>query len=253
MKHISPNATRLARGALLGLACLTALALSGTDLQPPTGIEFRSAFIGPDGGVRDTTLVPTTRLEFRPEFISSDGQVTVQTLEVATDLMTPDQFIDADGQVTQSHISNPPPGLVFTELRISDDGTVLTPNVQPPDGLEYPPIFIGADGDPGTGATSAPLPKPKHLLELDGAWPNPFNPALEIRFRLHDTAQVRVDVFDVRGALVRTLLEAELAADLHVLRWDGRDAQGTAVASGSYVIRVRAGHEELSTKAMLLK
>ena len=180
-------------------------------------------------------------------------KVVVPTLEVATDLMTPDQFIGPNGEVTQSHISTPPPGLVFTELQISPDGAVLTPNVQPPDGLEYPPIFIGADGAPGTGSTPAPLPKPKHLLELDGAWPNPFNPALEIRFRLHDTAQVRVDVFDVRGALVRTLLEAELAADLHVLRWDGRDAAGNSVASGSYVIRVRAGNEERSTKAMLLK
>jgi FlgD Ig-like domain len=253
MKQIRPNASRLARGALLGVVCLAALALSSVpDLPPPTGIEFRDVFVDSQGQVLISNLEPTGRLEFRPEFIADDGSVATSSLAVAPGLITPDPFIGSDGEVTQSTLTQTVPGLVFTELRISDDGTVLTPTVQPPDGIEFPPIFIGPDGNP-VGPTPAPPSTPKRLLELDGAWPNPFNPALEIHFRLNRASVVRASVYDMRGVLVRTLLETELPADLHVLHWDGRDAKGSAVASGSYLIRVRAGSEEYSTRAVLVK
>jgi hypothetical protein len=232
---------------------LTALALSsGTDVQPPGGIEFREVFVDANGSVVQPNLQPTTKLEFRPEFIQADGQVAVTMLEETPGLLTPELFVGPDGQVTVDSLDQVP-GILFTELRIDANGTVLTPTVTPPPGLEYRPIFIRADGAPGTSGTPAPSPKPQQLLELDGAWPNPFNPNLEIRFRLHADGPTVVRVYDARGALVRTLLQADLAADLHVLRWDGRDASGLTVASGTYWIRVSAHGEEYTTRAVLVK
>ena len=253
MNRRRTTVSRIWRATLLSSGCLTALALSSdTDVQPPGGIEFRDVFIDASGNVVVPTLQPTTQLEFRPEFIRPDGQVALTVLQETPGLLTPEIFVGPDGHVTVESL-DPVPGIIFTELEIDPNGSVLTQMVTPPPGLEYRPIFIRPDGTPGTGTTPAPSPKPQHLLELDGAWPNPFNPNLEIRFRLHAAGPVNVRVYDARGALVRTLLQDELPADLHVLRWDGRDANGNDVASGTYLIHVRAHGEEHTTRAVLVK
>jgi len=83
--------------------------------------------------------------------------------------------------------------------------------------------------------------------------PNPFNPLTEVRFRLPRDGRATLGVFDLQGRLVRTLTDADLPAGEHVARWDGTDAAGRAVSSGSYVFRLQADGLQQVRKALLVR
>lgn len=83
--------------------------------------------------------------------------------------------------------------------------------------------------------------------------PNPFNPSTRVAFELAVGGRVALEVFDLRGRLVRRLVEADLAAGRHEAVWDGRDESGVAAPSGTYFARLRAGEVVASRKMQLLK
>jgi len=70
--------------------------------------------------------------------------------------------------------------------------------------------------------------------------PNPFNPRTEIRYTLARAGRATVRLHDARGAVVRTLLAADLPAGPGAVVWDGRDDAGNPVASGVYLCRLAA-------------
>lgn len=78
--------------------------------------------------------------------------------------------------------------------------------------------------------------------------------AFELRIELARAGEVAVEVFDVRGARLRTVAAERFAAGTHVVRWDGRDAAGIAVPSGMYFYRVTASQARAVTrKALVLR
>jgi hypothetical protein len=92
--------------------------------------------------------------------------------------------------------------------------------------------------------------------------PNPFNPRLTVRIAVpasdRGTASVRgthvrVDVYDVRGQLVRRLVDRAMPAGWHTEVWDGRDNDGRALSSGVYFYSVRAAGTEATGKVTLLR
>jgi hypothetical protein len=83
--------------------------------------------------------------------------------------------------------------------------------------------------------------------------PNPFNPVTRIPFALQSRTRVRLDIHDVRGARLATLIDDDLAAGTHDVQWSGRDDRGRPVASGVYFYTLTAGGETHSRKMMLLK
>jgi hypothetical protein len=83
--------------------------------------------------------------------------------------------------------------------------------------------------------------------------PNPFNPATTIRFDLPNETDAQVEVFNLRGARVRILHTGPLAAGAQALLWDGRDDRGAALASGIYLVQVRAGEDVARQKVSLIK
>jgi hypothetical protein len=85
------------------------------------------------------------------------------------------------------------------------------------------------------------------------AYPNPFNPDVSIAFSLAFSAEVTVDVFNIRGQKVRSLHQGKLAGGNHSLSWNGRDARGQGVASGVYFARVRTPSVTKTIKMMLMK
>jgi len=70
--------------------------------------------------------------------------------------------------------------------------------------------------------------------------PNPFNPETTLRFDLPVEGRVRLEVYDVAGRLVRTLLDADIPAGSHQAVWDGKDGSGRGMPSGSYFARLSA-------------
>lgn len=71
-------------------------------------------------------------------------------------------------------------------------------------------------------------------------FPNPTSGDVHLRFVLEQASAVVVEVRDLQGKRVRQLLRADLSQGQHQLQWDGRDANGTAVASGAYFISIQA-------------
>jgi len=90
-------------------------------------------------------------------------------------------------------------------------------------------------------------------LTLRGNFPNPFNPKTNVAFSLSEPGRVRLEIFDLSGRLVRTLVDAQAAAGDHVAEWNGRDANGTPVSSGIYFAKVSANGFTESMKMTLLK
>jgi hypothetical protein len=83
--------------------------------------------------------------------------------------------------------------------------------------------------------------------------PNPFNPRTEISFALARGGQTRLAIFDVRGMLVRQLIDEDLSAGPHTVVWDGLDRTGRAVGSGTYIYRLESGPVTESRKMLLVR
>lgn len=84
--------------------------------------------------------------------------------------------------------------------------------------------------------------------------PNPFNPSTIIEFSLRERAQVALRIYDVRGRLVRTLVDGvRNAGASHRIEWDGRNDAGTRVASGVYFCRLATRDFTATRKMVLLK
>lgn len=84
-------------------------------------------------------------------------------------------------------------------------------------------------------------------------YPNPFNPTTEVSFAMERDGDARVDVFDVNGRLVRTLVEGMLTAGNHKVSWNGRADNGSRAASGLYFVHLQSGDVVKTVKATLLK
>jgi flagellar hook assembly protein FlgD len=61
-----------------------------------------------------------------------------------------------------------------------------------------------------------------------------------------------LEIYDLTGRLVRTLLSGEVAAGNHSVLWDGRNERGTSVGSGVYFYRLKLGTDFVSSKKMIL-
>ena len=94
------------------------------------------------------------------------------------------------------------------------------------------------------------LPRP---LALGQNYPNPFNPRTTIAFELDRAGPVKLQVYDARGRLVRTLADEQREAGAHSVSWDGRDDRGQGSAAGVYLYRLEAGGETLQRKMTLIK
>jgi hypothetical protein len=89
---------------------------------------------------------------------------------------------------------------------------------------------------------------------LSQAYPNPFNPVTKIAYSIAEAGPVAIEVYNVAGRVVRTLLDEEFEAGTsgHVT-WDGRDDAGERCASGVYFYRIQAPGFAASRKMIMLK
>ncbi len=92
-----------------------------------------------------------------------------------------------------------------------------------------------------------------YVLELYQNSPNPFNPRTTISFTLPERARVTLAIYDVKGSLVRTLVDDTIGEWYQERVWDGRDASGNRVSSGVYFYRLTAGDKTLTKRMVLLK
>ena len=98
-------------------------------------------------------------------------------------------------------------------------------------------------------------------IAVAAEFPNPFNPATTIPFAVggYLPAKVRLDIYDLLGQRIRTVVDDVLGAGPHLAHWDGRDDRGGEVASGIYLYSLRVipalsrGGEATGTTAELTR
>jgi len=98
------------------------------------------------------------------------------------------------------------------------------------------------------GPTSVPTDGLPYTYNLDQNYPNPFNPATQINFSLANVSNVRLEVFNILGQRVTTLIDTRMEAGHHTVQFDARN-----YASGVYFYRLQAGDFRDQKKMMLLK
>jgi WD40 repeat protein len=103
------------------------------------------------------------------------------------------------------------------------------------EGVSVAPIVSNASFNEGALSLAPMLPT---AFALEQNAPNPFNPTTTIRFALPEASQVNLVVYDVNGRAIRTLVTAAYQPGVHAVVWDGLDATGRSVASGTYVYRL---------------
>jgi len=108
-----------------------------------------------------------------------------------------------------------------------------------------------------TVLTSAPDADPETIplgIHLLGGHPNPFNPTVQIGYTVGPTSQtVRLDIFDTRGRLLRTLADGPQPVGRHTVLWDGRDSAGRALPSGVYIARLQGAGDNQALKLTLAR
>jgi len=90
-------------------------------------------------------------------------------------------------------------------------------------------------------------------LALFQNYPNPFNSITLIRFGLSSRSQVKIEIFNVLGQRIKTLIDQELEPGLREVSWDGKNNKGEGLTSGVYFCRIKAGEVSRSRKMLLLK
>ncbi len=85
------------------------------------------------------------------------------------------------------------------------------------------------------------------------AFPNPFNPQVTLSARLPEAGNVTLEIIDLRGRVLRTLLEGHRDRGVLTVSWDGLDEKEVPAASGVYFARLQAAGRIESTKLMLLR
>jgi len=84
-------------------------------------------------------------------------------------------------------------------------------------------------------------------------YPNPFNPSTRINYSIGERGLVTLEVFDILGRQVRTLVNEVEAAGSYQIVWDGKTAESKPVGSGVYFYRLRSGNLSKTERMVLLK
>ncbi|KAA3660434.1 MAG: T9SS C-terminal target domain-containing protein, partial [Calditrichaeota bacterium] len=84
-------------------------------------------------------------------------------------------------------------------------------------------------------------------------YPNPFNPETTVKFTLAKNGKTVVQVFNILGQHVKTLVDQNLEAGTHTVHWQGIDSFGRIVSSGLYVLQLRSSGQAATIRMVLLK
>ena len=84
-------------------------------------------------------------------------------------------------------------------------------------------------------------------------YPNPFNPETTIFFYLSENSDIELDIYNIKGQKIKSLLSDQISAGEHSIVWDGRDDSGKSVSSGIYFYKMKTGNYEKTKRMVLLK
>lgn len=144
------------------------------------------------------------------------------------------EFDEDSWEVLPTDLTYLEDGLQSIELR-SNQGNIHVDNVQ---------VF----GREGHVTTIEPEDELAREYELKQNYPNPFNPTTNIEFRIPEASDVTLEVYNVLGQRVATLVDDQYSAGTHTVQFDA-----SGLASGMYIYRLEAGAHQMSKQMMFIK
>jgi len=118
------------------------------------------------------------------------------------------------------------------------------------DEMQFAFYMFYEDRETAIGSEHEVLPQ---TTQLEQNYPNPFNNGTTVPFGLARRSEVELSVYNLAGQKVRTLAEAVWDAGNHRVIWDGRDANGSRMATGVYLYRLQAEGRRETRKLLLLR
>ncbi|MCF7823401.1 MAG: T9SS type A sorting domain-containing protein [Candidatus Marinimicrobia bacterium] len=88
---------------------------------------------------------------------------------------------------------------------------------------------------------------------LNDAYPNPFNPLVNLGFRLEEAAEISLSIYDVQGREIATIVEGYYHSGNYSFQWDGTSSQGEVMASGVYLVRLTAADNHQTQKITIVR
>ena len=154
-------------------------------------------------------------------------------------------------------------GPELAALDSDGDGFSNGVELQDPNGTWVPgtatpgdPLLVTHPGDANDFPAITSVDKFAELpnkFELKSNYPNPFNPTTNIIFSIPNNSNVRLDIFNSLGQLVRTLVDQNYASGNYTTIWNARDDFGNKVNSGVYIYRLVSGNKIESKRMVLMK
>jgi len=197
-----------------------------TDIDPP---------VLPDGMIKSARL----KLYLRN---GADESITLMVDSIDLEHVRRRHFLIGPSARDSVTVEDSPlaDGKIIIDLYEDDREFILVRSVFD---LTYKPATPSGADDNGYGSPMT--------FRLGNNYPNPFNPSTTIDYDLAISSHVTIDIFNVAGQKIRTLVDEHKAPGSHSVVWNGIDDAGGEVASGVYLYRLQVG-EYLKTKQMML-
>jgi hypothetical protein len=112
--------------------------------------------------------------------------------------------------------------------------------------------LLKIEGDQLVDVQDDQLEKPSNIFLLNN-YPNPFNATTTISYNIQEDGHVRLDIFDILGQKITTLIDSRAEAGSHSVNWNASLAGQADFASGFYFYRLTTGHDSVTKKMVLLK
>lgn len=110
------------------------------------------------------------------------------------------------------------------------------------------PVYVTVSSDGQQGAPGIPL-----TTGIKSIYPNPFNPSTTITIELSKASELRLEIFNLKGEMIRQLDSSAQDAGTYSLLWNGLNDSGKACGSGIYLLKLTTGGESSQAKLTLLK
>lgn len=143
-------------------------------------------------------------------------------------------------------------GAIMYDLNNDSKKEVLLSQYQDPPQPDYIRMFTDIYRPDSTTSVNSDVILPIET-NLYQNYPNPFNPSTNINFRISETGNVSIKIYNVLGKEIKQLLQENLSSGEHNIQWDGKDNLGITLPSGVYFIQMIAGSYQKTIKTILLK
>jgi len=182
------------------------------------------------------------------ESIDIDGDSLIYTFELSSDM----------NMIFNQATTNPSFWVEYSVLvELLDTLTTLsgTWSVSVTDGLDS----LTADNGPftltidGSELAVDPVVLIPEVFALHQNYPNPFNPTTQIRYDLPEDALVSINIYDLMGRSIKSLVNSNQSAGYRSIQWDATNNQGQPVSAGLYLYTIQAGKFRQTKKMILLK